>query len=95
MSADDRALYAVTLIRNDDARMNCVLLRRRKGLLVLNQRHNLCERFGRRLWDCDSVPYLSRYNRGDKTIQHTYAGMGCDVTRGSGFAVILLLAGIV
>jgi hypothetical protein len=40
-SAAARAHYVVSRIRNDDARRNCVLLRRRNGALVLNQRDDL------------------------------------------------------
>ena len=40
MSADVRAQYVVRRIRNDDARMNGVLLWRGKGALVLNPRYD-------------------------------------------------------
>jgi hypothetical protein len=45
MSADDLAQYVMSPLRNDDARLNCVWLCRRKGSLVLNQRHDLCVQF--------------------------------------------------
>lgn len=94
MSTADRAQYVVSPLRNDDARVNCVLLRRRKGSLVLNQRHDPCVQF--EMPSGLVVLHRISLDTGGVTKQYSVrtekVGIGRDVTEEDGCPAIPSLA---